>query len=90
MKTRKIIWKVAIDIKVSVPEHAEILTMQIQKGVPYIWLLVDPDNDYENRLFFIVGTGHLHDNLSKKNYIGTYQELNGQFIWHVFEDKDIK
>ncbi len=67
------------------PEGAEILCVQVQNGVgPCIWALVDSDNASEVRDFSVVGTGR-STNVSIAGYIGTFQELNGQLIWHLFE-----
>lgn len=84
----KTIWKFSLygfNEKISVPKDAKILTLQTQKGSPCIWMLVDTNNELEDRNFYIVGTGHNLNNETIDNYIGTYQEFDGNFIWHVFE-----
>lgn len=65
-------------------ENAQILSVQIQDGIPQLWALVDTDNSTEFRYFHIYGTGVLipDENLE---FIGTIQ--NPPLVWHVFEHK---
>jgi hypothetical protein len=83
----KTIWKFSLDDpmgSLQMPIGAEILCLQIQRGVPCIWVKVDDSAKVERRTFIVVGTGHkLSVNANK--YIGTFQEANGDLIWHVFE-----
>lgn len=67
------------------PVGAMVLSVQVQRMMPYIWALVDPDlPPLEERLFYVVGTGHpLSDNPGK--YIGTFQLLEGGLVFHLFE-----
>jgi len=37
--------------EVTMPKDAKILTLQLQRGVPTIWALVDTDNAPQRRLF---------------------------------------
>jgi len=69
--------------QIKMPERAEILSVQMQGGVPCIWAQVDTDYDLETRLFYIYGTGHRMDDFAVMKFIGTVQE--GQFVWHVFQ-----
>ena len=45
---------------------------------------MDTKKDVEQREFLIVGTGHSFDKSNAK-YIGTTQQENGRFVWHLFE-----
>ncbi len=71
------------------PIDAEILTVQIQYGAPFIWAKVNPENGKEKRTFRIAGTGH---GLEENNliYIGTFQLEGGKFMGHLFEIKKEK
>lgn len=84
----KKIWKYSMagpDCKFTMPKGAEILTVQIQYGIPQIWALVNPDADLEVRHLVFYGTGHgCPDNPGK--YIGTFQINAGSLIFHVFEE----
>jgi len=84
----KRIWKFTFEptdnIEIEMPKNAEILTVQTQCEQSCIWALVNPKEEKEIRKFRLVGTGHIiNDNLGK--YIGTFQIMNGQLIFHLFE-----
>ena len=86
----KTIWKYSLEVEgsqtIAMPWGAEILTIQMQKGVPYLWVLVFPENDVKERKFITYGTGHpikQTQNLHEQ-YIGTYQPSSG-LVFHVFE-----
>ena len=81
------IWKFPIgstEPMVSMPRGAEILTVQVQNGVPTIWALVDTDAPKAKRLIHIFGTGW---DIPKKihRYIGTWQ--HDALVWHLFEEQ---
>lgn len=70
--------------KISMPKDSSLLTVQVQKGTPCLWALVDTDKETEERFIRIIGTGHpVPENILR--YIGTFQVLEGSFIGHVFE-----
>ena len=85
----KRIFKYPIEVKghqeVEMPKGAEILTAQIQYDKICLWALVDDTNPKEKRDIIVAGTGHPIE-ADHLKYKGTVQELNGQLIWHVFED----
>ena len=85
----KTVWKYPFDtehdVRIAMPKYAEILTIQVQDGVPCIWARVDPTNELEERSFKIYGTGHVMSQPEKEIYVGTYQERNGSLVWHVFD-----
>ena len=68
----------------SLPEGAKILTVQVHQDWPNIWALVSPDNPDEIRKFLLTGTGR---EIREKDlrYIGTVQEKDGEYVWHLFE-----
>ena len=85
----RVIWKFPIsttDIQsVDMPKGAEILTVQNQNDTPCIWALVDSENETVKRTFEIHGTGNPIDHDYNLKYIGTYQQLDGRLVWHLFE-----
>lgn len=86
----KQIWKfqlTSFKMSIDVPIGAEILSVQMQGDIPCIWLLVNPKAPTQSRYFEIYGTGTdiPYDMGIMRNYIGTYQLDNGDFIFHVFE-----
>ena len=72
-----------------VPPGAKSLSVQVQKGVPCVWMLVDPDaaTDPRNtRRFFIFGTGHPIPDSEDLSFIGTFQLDDGDLVFHLFEE----
>lgn len=70
---------------VDMPEGAEILTVQVQAGEPFLWAKVDPCSELiERRLIYIHGTGHVMDD-SEAQYIGTVLMVDDSLVLHVFE-----
>ena len=67
-----------------VQKGAIFLSMQVQRGIPCLWFLVDPKAHQEQRSFEIYGTGW---DMPEKpgEYRGTYQLANGTLVFHVFE-----
>lgn len=71
---------------VGLPKGAQILTIQVQNGLPYIWALIDTEVTItEFRWFAIVGTGQEITQEYEYNYLATFQQ--DIFVWHVFELK---
>ena len=90
-KKMKTIWKFKLDVvdeqTIEVPKGAVPLCVQIQKcfNIPFIWVLVNPaETEKENIEIITKGTGHVFDD-ERCKYIGTYQTLNGNLIFHVFK-----
>jgi len=91
-----IIFKYILNISdepvVPLPKGAEVLSVQVQHGEPYIWALVDELASIEERHFRIIGTGnpiYLEGRTYKHpipgKFVGTFQLYNGNFIGHLFE-----
>lgn len=71
--------------QLDMPYGAEILSVQVQQGNPYIWALVDKKEDLMvTRKFRLARTGHpiSETNLS---FIGTFQLDDGYLVFHLFE-----
>lgn len=85
----KQIWKFVLQVTttqlVPIPYGGKILCVQMQNGVPCLWVMVDPEQDYTDRTIDIFGTGHDIVDLFTRTYIGTVQQMDGALIWHVFE-----
>ena len=84
----KTIYKYGFDIEdsftIALPRGAEILCVQTQNGGPQLWALVDPAELKESRCFELYGTGHPYREGEQK-YIGTFQLLHGDLVFHLFE-----
>ena len=64
------------------PAGAEILDVQMQHGHTQLWALVDPQAPTQRRDFQIVGTGR--PVAADLQYVGTWQDHDGVFVWHLF------
>ena len=87
----KTIWKFELETtdrqEIEIPINAEILTIQTQNGIPCLWALVNPENEKENKMLEIFGTGHPINYGMGVNriYLGSYEINNGTLVFHVFE-----
>jgi hypothetical protein len=75
------------EYEVTMPRNADILCVQMQRGYPYLWALVDDAAPEEKRHVAVIGTGwELPAGIGRSEYLGTYQ-VDGGFVWHVFVTK---
>ncbi len=85
----KTIWKYELNNNaiqvIEMPEGAEILCVQNQLNKPCIWVLVNPEARKEERGIEVFGTGWKIDTDVHRRYIGTFQDLSGNLVWHAFE-----
>lgn len=72
---------------IDMPKGARFLSLQVQKKTAQMWFLVDPIQNNESRKFAVVGTGSMSVAVDRCDFLGTYQELGGDFVWHVFEKR---
>lgn len=87
------IWKFPLTItdeqEITVQEALvlRILTLQVQREVPCLWLLVIPKPGVESRIpLRMIGTGHLIEELQTRPvYLGTFQIRGGALVFHVFQ-----
>lgn len=81
------IWKFPLAVtdrqSVRMPAGAELLCVQVQRGVPCLWALVDPQAPLHEVELTTYGTGHPIDG-DPGDYIGTYQLRDGSLVFHVF------
>jgi hypothetical protein len=85
----KKIWKFHCDIQdgsilISMPDGAEIITVQMQHGGPCIWAIVDDTSTWVYRRFRWVGTGHPMGD-DPMRHVGTVQLEGGVLVFHLFE-----
>lgn len=83
MKIYKYSIPVDDEIVIKMPKDAKVLTVQMQKSEPCIWILCDPNNEIVERRFYLYGTGMTVSH--SETYIGTFQMLNGGLVFHLFE-----
>jgi DNA-directed RNA polymerase subunit RPC12/RpoP len=73
------------EFEISMPEDSEVLTVQMQGGVPRMWAIVDMDAPVTARYFCMRGTGHTFKGNEGK-YIATFQ-YNAGLVFHIFEER---
>jgi len=82
------IWKFTLGVTdeqtVHLPYGAAVLHVAVQRGVPCLWAIVDPEAEKEPRVFLTFGTGHPVPD-SPGNYLGSYMLDGGGLVFHVFE-----
>jgi hypothetical protein len=85
----KTIWKFPLEVtdvqSVRMPRGARILCVQVQGGVPCLWAEVDPQAASEDRTLRIYGTGHPMAEGEQRVYIGTFQLVQMEMVFHVYE-----
>lgn len=87
------IHKYPLDITNSVillrlPQHAELLTVVVQRGVPTLWALVETENAVVDRYIWCFGTGrHLPKPLGK--YLGTVLLFVDTLVLHYFDGGEV-
>jgi len=95
MTNRKVIWKFPLELteiqEFPMPKDAQVLTLQMQNGIPCLWFMVGQDaSETQTRTFEIHGTGNpfvLEEKGVERGYIGTFQQP--PYVWHVFERYEI-
>jgi hypothetical protein len=87
---KQVIWKFELlaitPCCISMPQHAEVLTVQVQNGRPYIWARCNQSNPVKDRTFTILPTGVEFESSSFiGDYLGTFQLDGG--VFHVFGNR---
>jgi hypothetical protein len=89
---KKTIWKFPLKVAdrqtIKMPSGAQILSVMANFNTPYIYALVIPDAEPEERFIEIFGTGHdiNYDMGVDRVFVGTFKiEKQDLFIGHVFE-----
>lgn len=82
------IWKFPLKVKdvqqIEMPQGTRLLSVQVQRGIPCLWALVDEQAPREKRLIVTYETGHyVHD--GTRAFVGTYQIDGGELVFHVFD-----
>lgn len=82
----KTVWKYTIrpkEFTLPLPVGAKVLYTDVQRGEPQMWVLVDDQNENEERTFCAFGTGH--EVPLGYVYIDSFLMDAGYLVWHLFE-----
>ena len=72
-------------VEIELPFKSKVLSIRIQNGKPYLWAIIESDEESKViRKFYVFATGFpLPSNISSLNHITTISD--GKFVWHIFE-----
>ena len=86
MKIFKYNFSIADSFEIELPISSKILAVQNQGNDNALWALVDDTETIKtNKTFRVFGTGQpLPVNVYQYEFIGTFQDLGGALVWHVF------
>jgi len=73
--------------EIEMPAFAQILCVQIQDGLPQIWVAFE-STIYVKRKIIIIETNY-HREKWPSHYIGTFQLQGGSLVYHVFDDGEV-
>lgn len=76
-------FKTSTEVTIAMPSGAEVLSLQVQGGMPCLWALVEPERPTTPHRFRIYGTGKQMEKAPDGVFIGTYQHP-GQ-VCHVWD-----
>ena len=83
----KSIYKYPLEIadsqQIDMPKGAQLLSIQIQRGNPCLWALIEIDAERMKRTIQMRGTGHVADGVG--TFIATFQMEGGALIFHTFD-----
>ena len=81
------IWKFPFNIDdcvvLELPYKYKVVHVDVQNGLPCMWILHEPNDPKFTRKFYIFGTGHPINEKLFDRHITSFQM--GQFVWHVFD-----
>lgn len=85
-----VIWKFNVEpgqFSHELPRSAQVLSVHMQSGSAFMWVLLDPDYPKTMRTFHVVGTGQRVVELDMFIFIGTFLMENDSLVWHLFEER---
>ncbi len=86
VEIRKYPFEVVDSFELELNRRSPVLSVQVQKGVPVMWVPFDTEKQTAMRTFRVFGTGQpIEGDASKLKYVGTFQMQGGDFVGHLFE-----
>ena len=94
---KKKIYKYKLQItenqEIEVPIGYQILSLDVQDNMPYIWILIDPLQEEKMKLkfsFYTTGQDIDCSNMKYIDYIGTVHLCNSSLVYHCFFNGNIQ
>lgn len=85
----KTIFKYPLEVKheqkIKMPYKSQALCVQVIGNIPTIYAIVNKHCEEVDRTFVTIATGEEFPDNDNLKYIGTYQLIGGELIFHVFE-----
>lgn len=72
-------------IEIMMPQGANVLSVRMQYGEPWLWAIVDDEAPMVPHLFRMVGTGHPANDVEGA-YIDQIQMQEGRLVFHLFHE----
>ena len=67
-----------------IPGNHKVLSLQLQNGIPTLWIMVDTEVPTIKKTIWTIETGsRMPEHLTSSRFIGTYQI--GEYAYHVFQ-----
>lgn len=90
MSKPQTVWKIGLDVgkaqRVVLTKGARILSVHLQRGEAYVWVMLDPEATKEIAIVEAYGTGHRIAAPDGLVYIGsTFDESGSPLVFHFFE-----
>jgi len=83
------IWKYELKVQdtqeIDIPCGYEVLMVNTQKGIPCLWVRVDPNSPKLREIIYTHGTGHNIEHQCKLEHLGSYLTDNDEMCSHVFK-----
>lgn len=91
----KTIWKYELELgmnEIQIPSGYQFLDVQLQRGKPCAWFLIEQNNQRVDCKIRIIMTGYgIYDDDAKNlTYWGTFQLLSENLVFHVFHDGSVE
>lgn len=84
------VWKIGLDVdkaqRVVLTRGARILSVHLQRGEAFVWVMLDPEAKKEIATIEAYGTGHPVADPVGLEYIGsTFDDSGSPLVFHFFE-----
>lgn len=76
---------IATETDIVMPKGARLLSVQVQRGEPMVWAIVDHSQRTVRRRLSVRETGNPLEDAFSGAFIGTIQMYGGAIVFHVFD-----